>query len=171
MLESLINGIRLVNFTSLDTKEIKMIYNWRNNPKIAKYMINKSITWDEHLGFIDSLKNSQDKIYFLVYKDDLAIGVISFINISKNSCEFGIYASPDLRGMGDLLMGVVVDYAFNRLCVKEILAKAFMDNLRAITLYKKFEFNIIKKDKDMVYFSRQGGVELNIPLCQERLLA
>ena len=84
MLESLINSIRLVNFTSLDIKEIKMIYNWRNNPKIAKYMINKSITWDEHLGFIDSLKNSQDKIYFLVYKDGLAIGVISFINISKN---------------------------------------------------------------------------------------
>lgn len=44
MLESLINGIRLVDFTSLDAKEIKMIYNWRNNPKIARYMINKSIT-------------------------------------------------------------------------------------------------------------------------------
>lgn len=155
MLESLINSIKLVNFTSLDTKEIKMIYNWRNNPKIAKYMINKSITWDEHLGFIDSLKNSQDKIYFLVYKDGLAIGVISFINISKNSCEFGIYASPDLRGMGDLLMSTIINYAFNRLYVKEILAKAFMDNLKAIALYKKFEFNIIKKDKDMVYFSRR----------------
>ena len=157
MLESLINGIKLVNFTSLDTKEIKMIYNWRNNPKIAKYMINKSIEWNEHIRFIDTLSSFNDKIYFLAYKDDLAIGVISFVNISKSSCEFGIYASPDLRGMGDLLMGVVVDYAFNRLCVKEILAKAFMDNLRAITLYKKFEFKIIKKDKDMIYFSRQGG--------------
>lgn len=132
-----------------------MVYNWRNNPKIAKYMINKSIAWSEHIGFIDALRNAKDKRYFLVYKDNLAIGVISFINISKSSCEFGLYASPDLRGVGDVLMGEIVDYAFNELCVDEILARAFMDNLRAITLYKKFEFKIIKKEKDMVYFSRK----------------
>lgn len=156
MLEkSVINKVELLNFKDFNNSQIELVYKWRNDPKIAQYMINKSIKWDEHLNFINSLKNSSDKLYFLVYQDNEPIGVISFINIDSQKCEFGLYANPNLRKMGDILMSSIVDYAFNSLKVKEILAKAYANNPKAINLYQKFGFEIYKKSDLMVYFSRK----------------
>ena len=35
-------------------------------------------------------------------------------------CEFGIYANPNLRQMGNILMSVIIDYAFDILKVSKI---------------------------------------------------
>lgn len=156
MLERIIDKIKLVNFKDFTKSEIELVYKWRNDPKIAKYMVNKHIDLKEHLSFIKSLKNSSDKRYFLVYQSGEPIGVVSFVNISEISCEFGIYANPNLRQMGNILMSVIIDYAFDILKVSKILAKAYKDNLKAINLYQKFKFEIYENSDLMVYFCRKA---------------
>ena len=80
MLERIIDKIKLVNFKDFTKSEIELVYKWRNDPKIAKYMVNKHIDLKEHLSFIKSVKNSSDKRYFLVYQSGEPIGVVSFVS-------------------------------------------------------------------------------------------
>ncbi|ELZ9005672.1 UDP-4-amino-4,6-dideoxy-N-acetyl-beta-L-altrosamine N-acetyltransferase, partial [Campylobacter coli] len=111
--------IGLKDFTHLNEDEILLVWQWRNDEKISQFMKTKYIDFQEHLNFITSLKKDQSKKYFLVFKDDGAIGVIDFINIMQDSCEFGLYAKPDLKGIGQILMQEIKKYAFENLKIKE----------------------------------------------------
>ncbi|PIF03811.1 MAG: UDP-4-amino-4,6-dideoxy-N-acetyl-beta-L-altrosamine N-acetyltransferase [Arcobacter sp.] len=140
-------GIELVNFIDLTSDEKNMILKWRNNLEIRKYMYNqKEIGLDEHLAFIENLKNSKDKLYFLVKDNKTYIGVIDFTQIITNeSLHMGVYANPDLKGNGKKLLKSVIGYSFNILNVKKIYSEVLKDNLRAFNLYVKFGFKVVSE--------------------------
>lgn len=148
--------MELKNFTQLNTNESALVLEWRNHESVATFMKQKSVTKEEHLSFIKSLDRDFSKEYFLVFDGEIPVGVIDFISIVRGeSCEFGIYQSPFLKGYGRLLMQKVLEYAFNVLKVQELRACAFNTNTKAIDLYLRFGFEIIKKDEKMCYFSRE----------------
>ena len=84
-------------------------------------------------------------------KNDEYVGVIYFTGISKNTCEFGLYAKPQLIGVGKLLMQAIIDYAFKALNVKELKACVFNKNIKAIALYDKFDFKFYDRDSKISY--------------------
>ncbi len=134
----------LINFSDLSPDEKKMVLQWRNHPDIRKWMFTRDeITLKEHLQYIDSLKKREDRLYFLVKKDDKAVGVIDFTNIDiKNkTAEFGIYAKPGLRGVGNILMELIIGYAFKNLGVSTLVSEVFKENGAAIKLYSRYNFN------------------------------
>jgi len=149
-------NIQLINFIDLTLEEKKMILEWRNDPKIRKWMYNqKEITLKEHLNFIESLHSSKDKLYFLVKKENIFIGVIDFTQLHKNeSAHMGIYANPNRRGNGIILLNEIIQYAFYKLNLQKIYSEVFSQNDKAYALYKKINFkNISKKminDKEVV---------------------
>ncbi|MFW3355862.1 UDP-4-amino-4,6-dideoxy-N-acetyl-beta-L-altrosamine N-acetyltransferase [Aliarcobacter butzleri] len=136
------NDIKLINFVDLSLKEKKMILEWRNSPNIKKYMYTQDeISLENHLNFIEYLKNSKDKLYFLVKKDDEYIGVIYFNNIKENeSLEMGIYTNPNLKGYGKISLESIINFSFNILKVKKIFAEVFFENEKAYNLYKNYNF-------------------------------
>ncbi|WP_370524662.1 UDP-4-amino-4,6-dideoxy-N-acetyl-beta-L-altrosamine N-acetyltransferase [Helicobacter winghamensis] len=150
--------LELKNFTQLNEDEVALVLKWRNHASVATFMKQKHITKQEHLDFIESLKSDCSKEYFLVFENTIPLGVIDFIAIVRGvSCEFGVYQSPFLKGYGEKLMQKVLDYAFKTLRVKELCACAFNVNTRAIDLYLRFGFKIIRKDETMSYFICAGG--------------
>ncbi len=143
----------LKDFTHLDKKEILLVWQWRNDEKISQFMKTKYIDFQEHLNFIIALKKDQTKKYFLVFKDDEAIGVIDFINITQDSCEFGLYAKPNLKGVGQILMQEIKKYAFEILKIKKLKACAFKQNKKALDLYLKSGFFVTSKNDDFFFLS------------------
>jgi UDP-2,4-diacetamido-2,4,6-trideoxy-beta-L-altropyranose hydrolase len=147
-----LNEITLINFINLSLVEKKMVLEWRNNINIRKWMLTKDlITLDGHLTYIESLAQKKDRLYFLVKKGNQPIGVIDFtdINQKNKTTKFGIYANPTLKQVGNLLMDSTIHYAFNILKSDTLIAKVFENNIRAITLYKKFNFKkIVYKNTD-----------------------
>lgn len=99
--------LELINFTSLSGEQKLMVLKWRNDERIAKFMKNKSVGKEEHFAFLERLKSIQDKIYFLVKDEGEFIGVISFVDITKESCEFGVYKNPELKGVGKKLLDLI----------------------------------------------------------------
>ena len=93
--------IKLINFIDLSQDEKMMILEWRNKIDIQKWMHTQNdISLEEHLDFIDSLRVITDKLYFLVKKDNINIGVIYFTQIKSNeSLVVGNYANPNLTGL------------------------------------------------------------------------
>lgn len=133
--------VRLLDFTTLDTQLLTMVLAWRNHSDIRRWMLSDDeISMENHLQFIESLKNRADKRYFLVQREDELIGVIDFTDITQTSAEIGIYANPQMHGVGEALMNGLLEYGFSTLRVKMLIASVFADNERAKHLYEKFDF-------------------------------
>ena len=143
--------LELINFTDLTDEQILMILRWRNDERVAKFMKNKSVSEQEHRNFISNLKNDETKRYFLVKDSKDYIGVIDFVGIAADSCEFGIYANPELKGK--ILMQTIVEYAAKTLKVGELKSCVYNENEKAIALYRKFGFEIYGRDEQMSYMS------------------
>jgi len=140
-------NIKILNFIDLTLEEKEMILDWRNHPKIRKWMYNQDeIKLKEHLSFIESLKTRKDKLYFLVKKENEFIGVIDFTQLLENkSVHMGIYANPHTQGNGKILLHEIIQYAFITLKVQKLYSEVFEENKRAYNLYKKFNFRDISK--------------------------
>ena len=134
--------IKLINFIDLIYDEKKMVLEWRNNQNIKKWMYTQDdINLESHLNFIDSLKNSKDKLYFLVKKDNIYIGVIYFTQIKPNeSLHMGIYTNPDLKDYGKILLETIIYFSFEILKVEKIFSEVYFENERAFSLYKIYGF-------------------------------
>lgn len=56
------DNFKLINFYNLNEEEMKLVFNWRNNELIRKWMYNQEIIeLDKHLEFIKNLKNDKKK--------------------------------------------------------------------------------------------------------------
>ena len=153
--------LELINFTSLSGEQKLMVLKWRNDERIAKFMKNKSVGKAEHFAFLERLKSIQDKIYFLVKDKAMGdfIGVVSFIDITKRSCEFGVYKNPELKGVGKKLLDLIKEYAFFTLKVGLLKAKAYNNNEKALTLYENFGFKIYAKDDEFSYLELKNETD------------
>ena len=141
-------NIELINFIDLPLEDQTMVLQWRNSPAIRKWMFNQDkISLRNHLAYIVALKTKTDRSYFLVKRGTQAIGVIDFTNIDRNNSttEFGIYANPSLRTVGDILMEAIIDYAFDVLQVKTLISEVFTKNNSATKLYKRYNFKEVTR--------------------------
>ncbi len=146
-------NLTLINFIDLTLEEKKLVLSWRNNPNIKKWMFNtEDISLEHHLRFIETLKDSKEKQYFLVKDKDTYLGVIDFCNITKTTLEMGLYKNPEIYNVGKKLLEIIVDYSFNILKVDTIISKVFQSNEKAYLLYisigfKPFSSKIIDDKK------------------------
>ena len=134
--------IKLINFIDLNYEEKNMVLEWRNRLDIQKMMYSQSdIPLEKHLEFIDSLRVITDKLYFLVKKDNINIGVIYFTQIKSNeSLVMGIYANPNLKGYGKGLLETIIYFSFEILKVVKIYSEVYFENEKAYLLYKSYGF-------------------------------
>lgn len=133
--------VELLNFTMLSLDEKKMVLSWRNDRSVRKWMYTQDlIELDSHLNFIETLKESKDKVYFLVKTNNEYMGVIDFTQITNNSAHIGLYANPQFKGIGQLLMDKIIEYGFNTMGKKVLVAEALEINQKAYELYKKNYF-------------------------------
>lgn len=152
--------MRLLDFTTLDRELLTTVLAWRNHSDIRRWMLSdEEISLENHLRFVESLKNRADKRYFLVQREGESIGVIDFTDITQNSAEIGIYANPDMRGVGEALMNALIEYTRSKLKVTTLIATVFTDNERAKHLYEKFDFTetarAFYKGREMIIMERR----------------
>ena len=141
----------LVNFTELSLDEKKMILQWRNDERIKKWMFSTdTITLENHLKYIDMLSLKKDRVYFLVKYKNSPIGVIDFTEIDAFKANFGLYANPDKKGVGNILMEEIINYGFHILKVKKLIAEVFETNIKAIKLYGKYDFTTVEKKDNLL---------------------
>jgi UDP-4-amino-4,6-dideoxy-N-acetyl-beta-L-altrosamine N-acetyltransferase len=135
-----------INFIDLNEYEINLVLSWRNNPKIKMWMHNKEdISLNDHLIFINSLKHDDTKDYFLVKKMDKYIGVVDL-----NKKFLGIYANPERKKVGDILLNQIIKFAFGIKKLESLKAEVYKKNISAIKLYTRNGFRIQKEDKEML---------------------
>lgn len=135
--------VRLINFSNLSEDEKEIVRKWRNHPGIRKWMrTDKIIDSKDHLSFIERLKRDSKNFYWMVKSNNENIGVIYLNNLdSKNrNAVLGVYANPDLKGVGFKLMAALMDLSFGLGCLHSLKLEVREDNRKAINFYLKSGF-------------------------------
>lgn len=139
-------SVKLINYTNLSELESKMVLDWRNNKAIRKWMFNTDeISLSEHQHFMSKIKHNENHKYWLVNLDKKNIGSINLKNINDSAVEMGIFVNPSLRGYGQLLIEVICFLSFIKYRKNKIISEVFKKNEKAINLYVKNNFNLVKE--------------------------
>lgn len=134
----------------LSTADQESILSLRSNQEVNKYLGRAaSQTLEEAKNFInkvnDNVKNNT-AVYWVICLTHTrtVVGTICLYNFSvaHNSCEIGYELMPDFKRQGIMSEATeaVIDYAFQTLAIKKIVAFSHHENLHSTTLLKKINF-------------------------------
>ena len=156
-----IGGFQVKNFALLEEKDLKEILSWRNDLHIRKWMFNQhEITWEEHAGFVNALKKSEDKLYFLVNKDGHDLGVIYLyeIDLCSRRCLWGYYLKPNLinSGGGILLAYLVMLLVFENLHLHCLRCTLLSDNEKSLRIDEFLGFKKEGIRRDFLFNSTEN---------------
>ncbi len=141
-MEKLEKFLKIIPFENLLNEEKILVWKWRNHPQVSKNSFLKKVSLNKHLSFIESLKKTNKKKYYLVkYKKDY-IGVFSFTNIKENKnfkiAELGTYINPENpKPAYGYILGEAIKMQAEKLKIKKLIAYVFPANKLAIK-YNKF---------------------------------
>lgn len=146
-----LNKLKIINFVDLSYDEALQILQMRNDKRISQWMfVDRIIDIDEHLGFINHLKQTKNQIYYAIKNtaNDCFVGVVALnsIDFVNKNAFIGIYANPAMlhlkrkQGIGHQLMEILKHIGFHQLSLHILFARCLSENLQALRFYKKENF-------------------------------
>ncbi|MES2677057.1 MAG: UDP-4-amino-4,6-dideoxy-N-acetyl-beta-L-altrosamine N-acetyltransferase [Pseudomonadota bacterium] len=139
--------VKLLDFRTAPENILQEVRNWRNDLEVAKYFVIDEISQEVHNNWLNTkIKNGSDQA-FLIMNNDVAEGCVYLRNIdAKNqTAEFGIFlrpSAPQNQRLGSKAFYQILDYGFEELKLEKIYLQVFDFNDKALSLYKKFYFQI-----------------------------
>ena len=91
------------NFIALSDEERVLVWRWRNDDSMRRFMYNKDIIpFENHIRFLEGLKSREDVYYWLVEKNHRILGVVNLTNVDlqEAKAELGYYVVPELQKKG-----------------------------------------------------------------------
>jgi len=155
-----------LNFCILEKEQINLIFQERNKEAVRKWMFDsKLVKIEEHYNFIASLKDSNSKIYLLVVRNNIPIGVYNLVEISEGKAQGGFYLFENSKekNLGLEFLYFCLKYVFENLNINEIYGYSLKANRNAnsINKYLGFEFN--EKNNELLYsFLRKDKFVTNV---------
>jgi len=150
-----LKDIMLLSFVNLNDEERSMVRKWRNHDSVKKWTYNDHIiTSEEHINYILKLAKDNKNFYWLVAKGkDEYTGVIylNSVDFKNKNAYLGIYSNPELKGLGNLLMGCLLEVSFKIAGLHTLKLEVMEDNQKALKLYKRFGFEKEGELKDFVF--------------------
>ncbi|WP_421319671.1 GNAT family N-acetyltransferase [Aeromonas veronii] len=144
-------GVKLV---ALAQDDIEMVRQWRNDPKIANLMLDKTyITSEMQQCWFDRLQHATDQFYYLVWFKNQPIGVTSLIKVNRDAgcCEPGMYIYVDEYRNNIVPFCVAFalnDLAFEELGVSQLFGKIFANNQPSVRFHEACGYRHYETQED-----------------------
>lgn len=141
------------NYTVLSKNELELILTERNRHEVRKWMNNSAkIGIEEHFQFVDSLKNTSNRFYWLVFRKDIPIGSLYITDIKNQKGTWGYYLFEKYQGLG---WGVDIEYYglyifFKELQLTELLCFVNKNNSNSLAIQSIFNFKIMEETINQV---------------------
>jgi len=142
--------IILKDYLHLSTKEHKKLLKIRNKDYIRAVSLDKNIIdFDNHMSFIENLKNS-DMFFLAVIFDDEIIGGINVFNL-KSDTKWGVFF---LEEANIIIKSIVplyfLEYIFKKYKKSEIFLDVKKKNINSISYDKNLGFEIYKEEDKII---------------------
>lgn len=144
-------GVKLV---ALAQDDIEMVRQWRNDPKIADLMLDKThITREKQQQWFARLQHAKDQFYYLVWFKDQPIGVASLIKVNRDAghCEPGMYIYVDEYRNNIVPFCVAFalnDLAFEGLGLSQLFGKIFANNQASVRFHEACGYRLYETRED-----------------------
>lgn len=150
-----INGCRLIDFRNLNDAQKRLVLEWRNSDAVRTCMLSqKIISYEEHMLYLESLWHIKGKLCYLVQKQNRGIGVIEFCNIEQERAEIALSKNPHLKGIGNLLMGLIERVACEKLHLEVLHLEVLERNKRALHLYEKWGYSVTSNQEHLIHMEK-----------------
>ena len=137
--------VTLKNIILCSADQQKSVRDIRNQPSIRKSMYTEhEIGLDEHLSWLESLKDDKKQIIFVVLINDIVSGVVSVNALDRlhKKSDWAFYLSEDARGgLGAALEYHFLDFVFDGLGLEKLNCEVIETNEAVINRHKKFGFH------------------------------
>lgn len=143
-----------VTLRRLTVDKIEMIRQWRNDPKIVKFMEYKEfITPEMQEVWFEKINNEQN-YFFLIIVDNQEIGLINVKDIDSRQLEgeAGIFIYDDNYYNSTVSFQAsfaLYDFCFDTLRLDRVVAHMLKENKRAIKFNKLIGYKIVSGQDDV----------------------
>jgi UDP-4-amino-4,6-dideoxy-N-acetyl-beta-L-altrosamine N-acetyltransferase len=130
-------------FSPLTDAELKLVWQWRNQPDIRRNMHNDAlISWPQHQQWFEQLQFDISRSFFVFYQNDRPIGVLNFNQRSNGVLEWGCYLGEQdvWPGSGLLLEIAALDYAAAQPEQHSLYAEVLSFNRSVIKMHQLFGY-------------------------------
>ncbi len=137
--------------------DTELIITWRNSDAVRPYFIyQKPFTREGHEKWMETMIKSGLGYQFIVCRneDDKPVGCTYLRDYDRehNKIEYGVFlGSEDVKGkgIGTEILGLTLEFAFGKLGVHKVFARAFADNAASVGSFLKggFEKEAYLKDE------------------------
>lgn len=144
-----------------------LLTDWRNK-SMRFFFTGFTATPERTMKWLQSsVFKSNSKILYLVYVDEKPIGHFGLANVSQDRAELDNAIRGEKGGHPDLfkfIEYVLLDIAFNHLCVQKVEGRLFSNNILAVMLHKQFGFTVLERAKLKLV---ENGDEWHYTECKE----
>jgi RimJ/RimL family protein N-acetyltransferase len=156
-----IEGRKIYLRTLSERNATKEYCSWLNDPEVNKYLETREATIAELKNYIREKNKNPNCLFLGIFfkKNNKHIGNIKLepIDFKNRKATLGILIGDKNywgKGIGKEATKLLINYAFQKLNLKEINLGVISANKRAISLYKKLGFKIYQVDKKSI--QREG---------------
>ncbi|WP_308533855.1 GNAT family N-acetyltransferase [uncultured Peptoniphilus sp.] len=161
----------IISLRHLNLNDVYSFVNWAKHPSVLLWDYNFYAKTDrEIIEWYKWKTRNPSSHYFAVLKDNVPIGYISLKSINNifKRASIGIVLNPSLvnHGYGEDALKTILKYSFRDLNLNKVHLKVASYNKRALHLYKKLGFTIIRKN--LMAFPNGDFDEKNMDFLRER---
>lgn len=141
------------NFVTLDEPTLLQILEWRNHPSVRKWMYNQNeISHEDHLRFVESLKDRDDCFYWLVSEKGEYRGVVNMVSVNyeNDSAENGFYTIPNKPCIGFFIYKEILNFVMNVLKIGHMYGATMVENIDALYLAEFFGCKYTSKKTETI---------------------
>ena len=158
---------------SIEEKDLGMIFEWRNSPRIHSVMLTEhKITWEEHKQWFEGMKNNPLKRNFVFEYKGIPIGYVGYtdFNTDECTCSPGLYIGeqknlPPEAGIIIYYMSVV--YAFEKFNMKRLDYFVLAKNEISMEISKFLGFKEYSEDNYTIQKDGQEEQVIHLALFRE----
>lgn len=131
----------------LAEEHLKIIYNWRNLPRIKESMFNSSeIQWDNHQEWFEKTQKEKIPLHYIFLYNNVPFGYLSFtnFNLNKDSFSWGFYIGEINAKKGlSYLMGMLgIQKAFHEFNANTLFGEVIEDNFKSKRYHLQLGFSL-----------------------------
>lgn len=143
------------DYITLGEKESKDILTLRNQKNIRENMVDDElISLENHLIWVKSLENNENKRYFAIDLENEIVGSVSFVK-DKEKVSWGIFFKEEINPfVSSASTFLFLDFLFLNICEK-LYSYVKKENLKALSFNKSFGFKVYKEDEEYFYLNLQ----------------
>jgi len=146
-----------INYTDLNSDQSNTILEERNNKSVRKWMSTPDIiSTQEHKDFLINLKKANNRLYWLVLRNNLPVGSVNIVDITQDNSSgvWGYFLFDKYQGTG---WGIDIQFFalsifFNYLALDCVFGCINKDNKNSLAIQPIFNFSYFSETIEQYTF-------------------